>query len=199
MENPAPDSPLQQLGNLSQLSAFRQLALLFGVAASIALGVAIVLWSQKPDHRILYAQLSAEDAAKVATTLDSNAIPYNIDTTSGVITVPAQDLHRAKLKSRGYNQSELLARPVAAHIEVQLRPDLLDRVIDSPSQAGATDEVERAKRVRDVFEAAAGVEGLHILLIDDVATTGSTINSAAQTLLDAGAWGVSALVLGREL
>ena len=113
-------------------------------------------------------------------------------------TVPVP-LHRSRLRARGYNQAELLARPVAAHIGAPLRTDLLRRVVDSPSQAGAMNEAERAERVRGVFEASPRVEGLHILLVDDVATTGSTINSAAQTLLDAGAWGVSAIVLAREL
>ncbi|MDP6822816.1 MAG: ComF family protein [Dehalococcoidia bacterium] len=113
-----------------------------------------------------------------------------------IVPVP---LHRSRLRSRGYNQAELLARPVAERIGVPLGTGLLRRVVDSPPQAAATDETERARRVRNVFEADADVEGLHVLLIDDVATTGSTINSAAQALLDAGAWGVSALVLAREL
>lgn len=113
-------------------------------------------------------------------------------------TVPVP-LHRSRLRARGYNQAELLARNVAAHTGAPLRTDLLRRVVDSPSQASSVGEAERAARVRDAFKAVAAVDGLHILLIDDVATTGSTINSAAQTLLEAGAWGVSALVLAREL
>ncbi|MCH8235514.1 MAG: ComF family protein [Chloroflexi bacterium] len=113
-------------------------------------------------------------------------------------TVPVP-LHRSRLRARGYNQAELLARNVAAHTGAPLRTDLLRRVVDSPSQASSVGEAERAGRVRDAFKAGAAVDGLHILLIDDVATTGSTINSAAQTLLEAGAWGVSALVLAREL
>lgn len=113
-----------------------------------------------------------------------------------IVPVP---LHRSRLRSRGYNQAELLARPVAAVIGVPLETSFLRRVVDSPSQAAATNEAERTRRVRNVFEAHADVEGLHILLVDDVATTGSTTNSAARTLLDSGAWGVSALVLAREL
>jgi ComF family protein len=113
-----------------------------------------------------------------------------------IVPIP---LHRSRLRSRGYNQAELLAGPVGARLEVPVRTNLLRRVVDSPSQAGAKDEAERARRVRGIFTADAGVAGQHILLIDDVATTGSTINSAASTLLDAGAWGVSALVLAREL
>ena len=113
-----------------------------------------------------------------------------------IVPIP---LHRSRLRSRGYNQAELLAGPVAARLEVPVRTDILRRVVDSPSQAGAKDETERARRVRNIFAADAGVAGQHILLIDDVATTGSTINSAASALLDGGAWGVSALVLAREL
>jgi competence protein ComFC len=113
-----------------------------------------------------------------------------------VLPIP---LHRSRLRSRGYNQSELLARPVSARLGVPMDTGLLRRVVDTPSQAAATDEAERAKRVKGVFEAVGEVKDLHFLLIDDVATAGSTINSAAHTLLDAGAWGVSALVLAREL
>jgi ComF family protein len=113
-----------------------------------------------------------------------------------VVPIP---LHRSRLRSRGYNQAELLAGPVATRLEVPLRTDLLGRVVDSPSQAEAKDETERARRVPGIFAADAGVTGQHILLIDDVTTTRSTINSAASALLDAGAWGVSALVLEREL
>jgi len=113
-----------------------------------------------------------------------------------IVPIP---LHRSRLRSRGYNQAELLAGPVATRLEVPLTTGLLRRVVDSPSQAGARDEAERAKRVRGIFAADAGVRDQHVLLIDDVATTGSTINSAASAMLDAGAWGVSALVLAREL
>jgi competence protein ComFC len=113
-----------------------------------------------------------------------------------VVPIP---LHRSRLRSRGYNQAELLAGPVSELLERPIRSDLLRRIIDSPAQAGASDETERAKRVSGVFGASSDVADLHILLVDDVATTTSTINSAAQTLLDAGAWGVSALVLAREL
>ena len=97
------------------------------------------------------------------------------------------------------HQAALLAGPVATSLEVQLRTDLLRRVVDSPSQAGAKDEAERARHVRGIFVAGTGVKDQYVLLIDDVATTGSTIISAASALLDAGAWGVSALVLAREL
>ena len=113
-----------------------------------------------------------------------------------VVPIP---LHRSRLRSRGYNQAELLAGPVTTHLEVPLRTALLRRVVDSPSQASARDEAERARRVRGIFAADAGGKDRHILLVDDVATTGSTINSAASALLDAGAWGVSALVLARKL
>jgi len=113
-----------------------------------------------------------------------------------IVPIP---LHRSRLRSRDYNQAALLAGPVATSLEVQLRTDLLRRVVDSPSQAGAKDEAERARHVRGIFVASTGVKDQYVLLIDDVATTGSTIISAASALLDAGAWGVSALVLAREL
>jgi flagellar M-ring protein FliF len=75
----------------------RQLVLMSGLAASIALGVAVVLWSQTPEYRLLYAGLAAQDSARVTTVLDQAGLDYRIDQRSGEITVPSDEVHSTRL------------------------------------------------------------------------------------------------------
>ncbi|MEP5765371.1 MAG: flagellar basal-body MS-ring/collar protein FliF [Halieaceae bacterium] len=97
METTANPNALQQIGNLSQMHFVRQLVLMGGLAGSIALGVAIVLWSQTPDYKLLYAGLSAQDGARVSTSLDQAGLDYRIDQRSGDILVPASEVHSTRL------------------------------------------------------------------------------------------------------
>jgi ComF family protein len=113
-----------------------------------------------------------------------------------VVPVP---LHPSRLRSRGYNQSELLAREVARRLGSPCRPDLLRRTMNTPPQARSVDERERAARVAKAFLASPAVRGQRILLVDDVATTGSTLNACAASLKRSGAEWVGSLVLAREL
>lgn len=111
-----------------------------------------------------------------------------------VLPVP---LATERLRQRGYNQSLLLARACAGST---VSSQLLLRVRDTPAQS----QLPRAQRLRNLHGAFAveplqtqAVAGKNILLIDDVMTTGATLNAAAQPLLHAGAASVSALVLAR--
>ena len=76
--------------------SLKPLALLIGIAAAVAAGVVIVLWSKEPTYSLLYGQLGQQDAAQIAQALDSNNIPYKLD--AGTITVPADRVHDARLK-----------------------------------------------------------------------------------------------------
>jgi len=98
----------QRLNNLSQMMAgmartpwLRQLLMLVGIAAAVAVGVAAVLWSRGPDFRVLYSSLAPERAAAVVDTLTTLNIPYRIEDQSGAITVPAEKLNEARLKLAG--------------------------------------------------------------------------------------------------
>lgn len=82
---------------MTQLPIVRQLGLLIGLAASIAIGVYVVLWSQKPNYTVLYHQASPRDAGEVAKVLQSRHIEYQLDTTSGVIMVETGKLHEARM------------------------------------------------------------------------------------------------------
>ncbi len=93
-----PENITAQARGFNALPVLRQIGLMIGLAASVALGVAVVLWSRTPDYSMLYGRLSDVEAAQVAATLDSVAIPYRIEHGSGAITVPADKVHEARLK-----------------------------------------------------------------------------------------------------
>ncbi|WDY59479.1 flagellar basal-body MS-ring/collar protein FliF [Pseudomonas sp. PSKL.D1] len=86
------------LENISQMPMLRQVGLLVGLAASVAIGFAVVLWSQQPDYRPLYPSLTGMDTKQVMDTLAAADIPYNVEPNSGALLVKADDLSRARLK-----------------------------------------------------------------------------------------------------
>ncbi|UCO99865.1 flagellar M-ring protein FliF [Metapseudomonas lalkuanensis] len=89
---------LSFLENLSQMTMLRQVGLLVGLAASVAIGFAVVLWSQQPDYRPLYGSLSGMDANQVVEALGAADIPYKIEPNSGALLVKSDDLARARMK-----------------------------------------------------------------------------------------------------
>jgi ComF family protein len=114
-----------------------------------------------------------------------------------VIPVP---LHVTRARERGFNQSELLARVVAQTHEVALNTTVLRRVRPTRPQI-ALSRSERADNVRGAFEVrdASAVKGHTVLLVDDMFTTGATLNECARALRHAGAEGVYCLTLARQV
>lgn len=104
-----------------------------------------------------------------------------------VVAVP---LDQKKLKLRGFNQAELLARFLGEPAQV------LRRKYKKVRQAGASRE-ERLNNLEGLFELCGDVAGRKILLVDDVATTGTTLNQCAKVLKEAGAKYVCGIVLAR--
>jgi flagellar M-ring protein FliF len=111
-------SPAQQMAGMPEQSmsaqparpslippAFKPLVLLIGIAAAVAAGVGIVLWSKEPTYSLLYGNLGQQDAAQIAQALDTNSIPYKLEG-SGTITVPADRVHDARLKLAGQGLPE---------------------------------------------------------------------------------------------
>jgi len=116
---------------------------------------------------------------------------------AGVVPVPTT---ARRLRERGYNQAELLARRVARVTGVPLVPALARRG-DRGSQTALTPS-ERRENVRGAFTpslTAARVRGGHVLLVDDVLTTGATAGEAAEALVEAGAERVTLLAFARAL
>ena len=134
----------------------------------------------------------------VTTLLESLASPLADEVQSNwrldvVVPIP---LAPARRRQRGFNQSELVARRIAEVHGLPLRLDLLERARETDAQA-ALDAQHRQQNVRGAF-VARGVTGLRVLLVDDVTTTGATLNEAARALKAAGATHVFALALARE-
>ncbi len=82
----------------SGLPVLRQLGLMIGLAASVALGVAVVMWSQEPSYTLLYGNLSGTDTSQVLDALQKSNIPYQVDEGSGAIMVASEKIHDARLK-----------------------------------------------------------------------------------------------------
>jgi flagellar M-ring protein FliF len=86
------------LDNLSEMPMLRQVGLMVGLAASVAIGFAVVLWSQQPDYRPLYGSLAGLDAKQVMDTLTSANIAYTVEPNSGALLVKADDVQRARIQ-----------------------------------------------------------------------------------------------------
>ena len=86
------------LNGVMRIPAVRQVLLLVGVAASVAAGFAVVLWSKSPDFTQLYSDLGNSDAAQVAEALRNAGIEHRLDTDSGVVLVAESRLHDARLE-----------------------------------------------------------------------------------------------------
>jgi flagellar M-ring protein FliF len=89
------------LQNLSEMTMLRQVGLMVGLAASVAIGFAVVLWSQQPDYKPLYGSLSGMDTKQIMDTLAQADIPYTVEPNSGALLVKSDDLSRARIKLAG--------------------------------------------------------------------------------------------------
>ena len=111
-----------------------------------------------------------------------------------VVSVP---ISPARLRQRGYNQASLLALPVALAIGAPFRPSFLVRARETASQVGLS-AADRRQNVSGAFRAGP-VRSLNVLVVDDVITTGSTMNACAQALLAAGASAVYGISFARAV
>lgn len=80
------------------LSIPRQIGLLIGLAASVAIGLAVVLWSRDPNYVPLYTQMNTRDAAEVVSALERNGIEFKIDNNNSTILIPSANLQSTRLK-----------------------------------------------------------------------------------------------------
>lgn len=111
-----------------------------------------------------------------------------------IVPVP---LHPARKRERGFNQAELLARELRGASGIELR-DLLSRIRYTTTQT-QFDRQERMENLKNAFRLRRGcdVQGLRMLLVDDVLTTGSTLSECARVLKQAGAVSVYAVTAAR--
>ena len=95
------------LANPSALTAgLKPILLLIGIAAAVAAGVTVVLWTRGPSYSLLYANIAAEDQSQIAQALDAAQIPYRIQAGSNNIEVPAERVSEARMKLAGQGLPE---------------------------------------------------------------------------------------------
>jgi len=142
-------------------------------------------------HDLKYEGLTSLAAPMAAAMCDR--LPF--DGRATVVPVP---LHRSRQRSRGYNQAALLAREIAALVALPYDPRAARRVRATAPLARTMHRDERRDIVRGAFAAeATRVEGRAILLVDDVATTGATLDACAAALRLAGAASVHCVTWAR--
>ena len=105
-------------------------------------------------------------------------------------------LSRKRFRRRGYDQARLLAEEVAGRLGLPCE-QTLEKIRNNPAQSGTSGAEERQKNVLGVYRAVTSFAGEHVLLVDDIVTTGATLSEAAKELLNAGAEQVSGLTLAR--
>ena len=150
---------------------------------------------RKAIHQLKYRNLKAVSpclGGLLADYITSNPVP-------GEALVPVP-LHSQRLRERGYNQSSLLVRELSKLINLPAIEGCLVRTKQSLPQVKATNVEERRRNVVDAFICHnEEVSGKQIILIDDVCTSGATLESCAMALKNKGAISVWGLTLAREV
>ncbi len=122
------------------------------------------------------------------------ASPLDVDV---LVPVP---LHRKRLRERGYNQAELLALELEKLINIPVATDVLIRLRHTPPQARTTTVEERKRNIADSFACRDNrLRDQRVLLLDDVATSGTTLDACAAVLKANGVASVWGLVMAREI
>ena len=118
---------------------------------------------------------------------------------SGDALVPVP-LHSKRERQRGYNQANLLARETGKLLHISVASGLLSRVSNAPPQARSQSAADRKANVKDSFYCPnpSGTDGKVLVLVDDVCTTGATLDACAIALKSAGAVRVYGVTLARE-
>ena len=135
--------------------------------------------------------LASPLAQLMAESLETKPVPADV-----IVPVP---LHPRRLRERGYNQSGLLAQELGKRSGLPVTDKPLVRHRDAPAQARTASAEARRNNVRGAFSCNdSRLEGKQVLIIDDVCTTGATLDSCAAALKEAGASSVWGLTLARE-
>jgi ComF family protein len=141
----------------------------------------------KYSHRLALATYLGQELTRLA--LASKL------TADRIVPLP---LHPIRLRERGFNQALELARPVASALGLPLDFQTCARIRHTPAQAGLPLK-QREKNMRGAFRCAHDLAGQRILLVDDVMTTGTSLDECARTLKRHGAAEVTLLVVARTL
>lgn len=110
-----------------------------------------------------------------------------------IVPVP---LHISKYRTRGYNQSEVFARGLAEALEIEMAPRLIKRIKKTMTQT-RKGKVERWENVDNIFKVTdqTNLNNKKVLLVDDVVTTGATLNSCIEALVKSGAQSIGVVTI----
>jgi len=180
-------------------SCARAASAFLSVASAVAYGGAMkqaILRLKHGSRRDLGPVLAPAFAGALSAVIENTP-----DRASGlpVVATPVP-LHPNRLRKRGFNQALELLRAAAPAQDIPVLPDALVRRVDTLPLSELS-PAERRERVSGVFSVRSreAIAGRHIILADDVMTTGATLSACATALLENGAAGVSAAVLARAI
>ncbi len=145
-------------------------------------------------HELKYNNLRA-----IAPTLSAYLAHYVEGTGHNADLIVPVPLHSSRQRQRGYNQSELLASALARDTGIPLNSNALTRTRKTASQVGSHTAHARLLNVEGAFSCRDAVRNRRILLVDDVCTTGATMESCAAALRREGAVNVWGLTVAREI
>jgi ComF family protein len=142
----------------------------------------------KYSHRLALANFFAEALASSG----------EVAIFAGADAIVPLPLSRQRLRQRGFNQAVEIARPLARQLRLPLLLDACQRPIDTPPQASLPWQARR-KNIRGAFECSVDLSGRSLIVVDDVMTTGATLDEFARTLKKHGAVHVTNWVVARTL
>ena len=131
--------------------------------------------------------------AATSTTVPEAAVRSRDLDFDAIVPVP---MHRSKLRQRGYNQAELLARALAGRLRIPCEPSMLRKSIERSPQSTLA-RSDRAANVRGVFSTSPRVRDRSLLIVDDVCTTAETLRACAHALLSGNASRVCAVIVAK--
>jgi ComF family protein len=149
-----------------------------------------IVHAYKYQKGLYLSRLLGELMAMHSTNLHPVSIPID-----GIVAMP---MHPERLRERGFNQSHEIAKIVSRALKIPLYSDACQRIINTPPQATLALK-ERAKNIKGAFDCANEIAGLRIAVIDDVMTSGASLNELAKTLKKSGAKSVHNWVIARTL
>jgi ComF family protein len=125
-------------------------------------------------------------------------LPEDIDLMQYQAILPVP-LHKIRQRQRGYNQSAILAKALSHHFKIPLLLNTLIRIRHTNSQALIKGRKERQENVKNAFRVVnpTSLQDKHVVLVDDVLTTGATVNECSKMLKKAGVKSVLVLALSR--
>lgn len=142
-------------------------------------------------------QLTALFAEHMAQHMTKHML-QSIDANANLDLLLPMPLHPARLAQRGFNQALEITRRLAPQVGIAWQADACQRVRNTPSQAGL-DLKARQSNLRGAFTCSSNLHGKRVVLIDDVMTSGSSLNELARVVRKAGAVEIQAWVLARTL